>query len=130
MILCDTHVLLWWVAGSSRLGEVPRARLEAAAARGELAVADITLWEVAMLAAKGRIQLPVPVADLLDDLILALGLRVLPITPRIAQAAQADDIVHGDPADRLIVATARSHGAALMTQDARLHALDNLPLVW
>ena len=130
LILCDTHVLLWWVTGSPRLGPTARERLEQAAARSELAVADISLWEIAMLATKGRIQLPVAVSQFLDDLVLALGLRVLPISPRIAEAAQADDILHGDPADRLIVATTRVHGAMLMTQDARLQALDNLHLVW
>lgn len=130
LILCDTHVLLWWVTGSTRLGPTARACLEQAAARTELAVADITFWEVAMLATKGRIQLPVSVSCFLDDLVLALSLRVLPISPRIAEAAQADDIVHGDPADRLIVATARTHGAHLLTQDARLLALDNLQRVW
>lgn len=130
LTVCDTHVLLWWAAGAPQLKPAPRKRLEALAAAGELAIADISLWEIAMLASKQRIQLPMPVADFLGDLQLALRLTVLPITPAIAVAAQAEDIVHGDPADRLIVATARSHQAALMTQDARLRRLKALSLVW
>ena len=130
LTICDTHMLIWWSANSPRLSLRARTALEAAAANAELAVADITLWEITLLAARGRIQLPVPVADYLTDLILALRLRVLPITPAIAVAAQATDILQGDPADRLILATAREERAVLLSADVQFRSLRDMEVVW
>ena len=130
LTICDTHMLIWWSANSPRLSLRARTALEAAAANAELAVADITLWEITLLAARGRIQLPVPVADYLTDLILALRLRVLPITPAIAVAAQATDISQGDPADRLILATAREERAVLLSADVQFRSLRDMEVVW
>jgi len=130
LTICDTHMLIWWSANSPKLSSCARMAMESAAANAELAVADITLWEITLLAAHGRIQLPIPVTDYLTDLILALRLRVLPITPAIAVAAQASDIVQGDPADRLILATARQEGAILLSADAKFRELSGLSVVW
>lgn len=130
LTVCDTHMLIWWSVGSPKLSARARSTLEQASARGELAIADITLWEVAMLTARGRLQLPVAVSAYLADVVAALRIRVLPITPAIAEAAQAGDIVQSDPADRLIVATARQMGAILLSADEQFRALPNVTVVW
>jgi PIN domain nuclease of toxin-antitoxin system len=130
LTVCDTHMLIWWSVESPKLSRRAKVALEEAAAAGELAIADITLWEVAMLSARGRLQLPVAVSSYLSDIIAALRLTVLPITPAIAEAAQASDIVQGDPADRLIAATARVSGAVLLSADEQFRSLSDICVVW
>ena len=97
-----------------------------------MAIADITLWELALLLERGRLVLPADVtADFyLKQLLAALRLQILPITPEIALLSRSDLFVHGDPADRLIGATALQLGAPLITADAKLRALPDLHSVW
>jgi PIN domain nuclease of toxin-antitoxin system len=104
--------------------------IERAASQGSLACSDISLWEIAMLAARGRLDLGVDPAVFMDRAIQARALSVLPITPQIAVLAQAAMFAHGDPADRIIGATALHHRARLVTADERLHGLKGLTVVW
>ncbi|REH40394.1 PIN domain nuclease of toxin-antitoxin system [Paraperlucidibaca baekdonensis] len=128
--ICDTHMLIWWSVDSPKLSARAREAMEKASAAGELVIADITLWEVAMLTARGRLQLPVAASVYMADLLAALRLTVLPITPAIAEASQATDIKQGDPADRLIAATARVHQAQLLSADAQFRELADLAVVY
>lgn len=98
--------------------------------RGELACADISLWEIAMLADRGRLRLPVDLTRFLDDLVTALKLDVVPIGAEIASLAQASFATHADPADRLIAATALHLKAPLVTRDARLTENPNVNALW
>ena len=100
--------------------------------QAELAIADITLWELALLQERGRLQLPdeVDPAFYVKQLLAALRLVVLPITPEIALLSRSSLFQHGDPADRLIGATALQLGTPLITADARLRALESLDTVW
>ena len=102
MVVCDTHAILFWAAQPDRLPKMAAARMDLESKNGTLGCADIVLWEIAMLAAKQRITVPVSVADYIRDIILALRLQVLPITPEIAATSQSGLFSHGDPADRLI----------------------------
>jgi PIN domain nuclease of toxin-antitoxin system len=99
-------------------------------AEGSLACSDIVLWEVAMLAAKNRIAIPVPVEQFLEELIQALRLQILPISPAVAAKAQDTTLEHGDPADRLIAATAIHHAAPLITADRKLARVARLEVLW
>ena len=83
-----------------------------------------------MLNARGRIQLPVSSAAFLEDLILALRLTILPINPGIAELAQGKLFLHGDPADRLIEATALHHRAPLISADTQLRRVPGLTIIW
>lgn len=115
-VLVDTHVVHWWSAEPERL--TPAAS-EAIAAADEIAVAAITWYELAWLAAHERIVLTVPVGTWLRE--LAGDVRTLGITPAIAEAAVSlPASFPGDPADRLIYATAVEHGLRLVTKDRRL----------
>lgn len=121
-MLLDTHVLVWLLQGSEQLGPMSRA-LIGSAARGEAGVllAAISLWEVAMLVAKSRLQLDRDVSDWLRSALALPGLRVAPLDAELAVASsRLPGKMHGDPADRMIVATARQHGAVLVTQDRAL----------
>ena len=130
--ICDTHILLFWAHEPERLSPTARQALEKGQSRGELAIADITLWELALLHERGRLLLPADVdADFyLKQLLAALRLQVLPITPKIALLSRSDLFLHGDPADRLIGATALQLGARLITADSKLRALPGLHSVW
>lgn len=112
-----------------RLTSVAREAIERADAAHELACCDISLWEVAMLAARGRIDPGTDIASFLDVALAARSARVLPITPEIA-ALSVSLGLHGDPADRLIAATTVHYGAALITSDHLLRNATRVPTVW
>jgi PIN domain nuclease of toxin-antitoxin system len=125
-VLLDTHVVQWWSAEPERLS--PRsAKLLIEA--GELSVAAITWYELAWLARNGRIDVGIPVRSWLDQ--LAAQVRTLAITPAIAEtAAGLPAAFPGDPADRLIYATAVEHGVKLVTKDQRLRMHSRSVAVW
>ena len=118
MILLDTHVVVWLTTDSAALGKQSRALYERARKAGELAVSAITFWELAMLIGKGRLG-ATRRADQHRTMILDAGAQEFPVTGDVAILA-ADIDLHGDPADRLIAATAIAHGATLMTADRAL----------
>lgn len=120
-VLVDTHALHWWSAEPDRLSETAAAALSDA---DELAVADITWWELAWLAQNGRIRLTVPIRSWLDA--LSRDVRSIGVTPAIAiSAVSLPETFPGDPADRLIYATAIEYGWRLVTKDQRLHEHPN-----
>ncbi len=117
-VLLDTHVVHWWSAEPERIS-VAAAR--AISDADELAVADITWFELAWLARNERILLSIPIAAWLER--LAADVRTIPVTPAIAATAVSlPSTFPGDPADRLIYATAAEHGWSLVTKDERLRA--------
>ena len=127
-ILLDTHVIHWWSAERGRLSPSASASIESA---GELAVADVTWWELAWLATHQRLATTTPVLAWLGR--LAAEVRTIPITPAIA--ATAVDLpasFPGDPVDRLIYATAIETGFQLVTKDERLraHAHPTTVTIW
>lgn len=115
MILLDTHVVIFAALTPERLSAAALTAIERDFNRHELVCADISLWEVAMLITKGRLATTTQPEAFIGDLLLARRIRVLPITAVIAGLAQAQDFAHGDPADRLIAATARQHRCRLVT---------------
>lgn len=116
MILLDTHTLIWLDAGLNQLGARARERLDIALREERLAVSAISFWETGMLVAKNRLQIRVDLLKWRSDLIGG-GLRELPITGMVGIEAASLDRFHGDPADRLIVATAIQHKAQIATAD-------------
>ncbi len=128
LTICDTHVLLFLADNPSRLSAKACNVLE----KGNLTCSDISLWEIAMLYARGRINnhAGITAAAYIQDILLGLEITVLPITPEIAELAQSEWFIHGDPADRLIAATALAHGALLVTADEKLRAIPALNCIW
>jgi PIN domain nuclease of toxin-antitoxin system len=121
-LLLDTHCWIWMQTSSTEhLSRTARRAIEAAAGRGELLLSAISVWELGMLEVKGRIQLRLPCLEWVRAALDSPGLSVMPLTPEIAiDSSRLPGEFHGDPADRIIVATARSAGARLLTADRRI----------
>ena len=121
MIVIDTHVLVWVMDNDAKLGPEARQAIVEASKANEVGVSAITPWEIALLVEKGRLRFVREVAEWLDAALAAPGVRLLPIEPRIAlDSVRLPGAFHPDPADRLIVATARRWGATLITADAAI----------
>jgi len=122
LYLLDTHVWLWLLAGEEPLRSSPaRATLDTAVIAGRLRVSVISAWEVGMLEAKGLIGLPIGVDAWVQQALAAPGISPASLTPQVAVAStRLPGQLHGDSADRILVATARALGAHLVTRDARL----------
>ncbi len=122
LILIDTHVLLWSVAGAD-VGSDAHAAMDEVQSSGRLCVSAVSAWELGMLTAKNRIALPDPLETWWPDAISEGALVVLPISAEIALAAtRLPGAFHSDPADRFLVATARHHDMPLVTADKRILA--------
>ena len=119
MIMLDTHVLVWLDEASSRLGSTSIETIDTAFHSGLLMVSAISYWEVGMLISKDRIHLDMDLAVWHKDL-LRQGLIEIPVTGEIGIRAAGFEHFHGDPADRIIAATALQHSATLLTADERL----------
>ena len=130
MIVLDTHALIYDALRPARLSARARKAIALAFMERDLACSDISLWEIAMLIAQKRLNPVMDARQFLDDMIAARHVRVLPITAEIAVLSQSDMFAHGDPADRLIAATARLHRAPLITSDAKLRKLKEITTIW
>lgn len=119
MILLDTHTLIWLDSGDKKLGAQTRRRIDNALQEEELAVSAISFWEVAMLVDRGRIELSLPTLLWRRDL-LSAGLVEIPVSGEIGIAAATLESFHGDPADRVITATAILREAQLFTADDKI----------
>ncbi len=116
-MLLDTHILIWWLNRTSDLSESALRFLDATNPRP--IIADISLWEVAMLVKKGRITLNIELRAWFD--VVTKHVELIPITPNIAaRVADLPGDFHGDPADRLIVATAIERRVPLVTRDKKI----------
>jgi len=129
MILLDTHALVWLAAEPKMLSQRAQRAIAAAYDHGGIAIAAITLWELAWLAVHGRIKYQ----GTPDAFVEAISARVAvrPLTPKIAfVATQFPASYSADPCDRLIGATARSEGIALVTKDRNIRASSDVMTVW
>jgi PIN domain nuclease of toxin-antitoxin system len=120
-LLLDTHIWIWFMLADAELAASGRAAINRAAASGQLRIAAISVWEAALLASRDRVALGRPLAQWIGEAVSAPGLSIEPLLPQIAvEACCLPEPFQRDPADRLIVATARVTGAALMTRDRQI----------
>ncbi len=131
MILLDTHVVIWAAIEPKRLSRAAASALRRARVADGLALASISLWEIASLFARGRVQTYGTVETSVRQVLETVGVIVKPITVEIAAlAAQFPENYPRDPADRLIGATARAESIALVTQDENIRSCTLLKTIW
>jgi PIN domain nuclease of toxin-antitoxin system len=127
VILLDTHVLVWLVSDSSRLSRDAARELRKAEQNGELAIASITLWELALLYYQGRLRTSGSIESAIRTILEKSRVQIIEVTPEIAALTTTfPEHCPKDPGDRLIGATARAYGLTLITQDERIL---NSPLI-
>ncbi len=120
MIVLDTHIWIWWVHGHAPLSAAHGKLIQEHEESG-LGVCAISCWEVAKLAEKNRLELPIPVDDWMRLALGYPGIMLLALEPRIAvESTRLPDAFHNDPADQIIVATARLMDCPLVTSDERI----------
>jgi len=120
LIVLDTHIWVWWVHGDSQLPEAHAKLIEDNEA-GEIGISTISLWEVAKLVELGRLILPVAIEVWFREALAYPGVTLLNLTPDVViESTQLPDQFHRDPADQIIVATARVFESDLLTMDKRV----------
>lgn len=118
-IVLDTHAFKMLVDGDKFAPRVLR-KIDAAAKSDALYIAAVTVWELAMLVQKGALRLNAPTLHWITEAVHASRVTVFPLEPPIAVDAAELGAFHGDPADRMIVATARHLSATLITRDSKI----------
>jgi PIN domain nuclease of toxin-antitoxin system len=121
-LLLDTHVWLWYAEGvADRLRPASVRKLEEARRGDGLVVSAISVWEIGMHAARGRIQLAVPLRDWIERALGVPGIRLAPLDAAVAaESTLLPGEPQGDPADRFLIATARTQSVAVATRDERI----------
>ncbi|MEP6603626.1 MAG: type II toxin-antitoxin system VapC family toxin [Spartobacteria bacterium] len=129
MVLLDTHVWVWWMLGQKELPRSERDQLTALARHRPPLLSDVSLWEVQMMYSKKRLPLEIPFDQWLQEATQPTVVHLLRITPAVAlKLADLPDNFHGDPADRIIVATALVHDVPLLTHDRKIQRAKVVPL--
>lgn len=131
MIVLDTHALVWWATGADRLSARAMRAIQEALRKGPVAASAISVLEIATAVRRGRLVLSRPVEDWLSDLRALPELRIEPVGFEVASRAGAwGDSMPGDPADRIVAATALVLGARLVSADARLARARVVKTIW
>ena len=124
LLLLDTHALVWSVEERPRLGNLAKRAINIAARLNQIAVSAISPWEVALLVSKGRLNLSTDVMVWVREALSKPGVNFVALEPEIAVASTRLPFeMHADPADRILVATAKQLGATLVTADKTLLGL-------
>ena len=132
MIVIDTHVLVWWVSEFGTLSSAAKRALKNATKSGsEVLISSISAWEIAMLVEKGRLVLSMDVERWLDEVAQIDGVRFVPVDNEIGiKSAVLPGTFHKDPADRMIVATARMLAVPLVTADEKIIRYEHVKTIW
>jgi PIN domain nuclease of toxin-antitoxin system len=132
VIVIDTHILIWWVSEDSKLSAKAKKAIDSEiASDGEIFVSSITVWEIAMLVEKGRLTLSMDIDSWVGLASDIKHLRFIPVDNKVAiESTRLPDEFHKDPADRLIVALARTLSAKLVTADEKIRAYKHVTTVW
>jgi PIN domain nuclease of toxin-antitoxin system len=120
MIILDTHAWVWWVHGTEKLTPAQRDAITANET-DVIGISAMSCWEIAKLGEYGRLELPTPLEDWFELALSYPGVQLLALTPEIAvESTRLPREFHRDPADQMIVATARVYGCPLVTSDEKI----------
>jgi PIN domain nuclease of toxin-antitoxin system len=128
MIVLDTHAWIWWANESASIPASTRRQIDGA---DRIAVPAICCWELAMLVARQRIGLTMDVEVWIDLALQRPGVELMPLSPAIAVlSTRLPGEFHGDPADRLIVASSLVANAPLVSRDDKIHGWGFIQTIW
>ena len=131
MIVLDTQTLVWWTTKPEFLSKRALRKIEAEAKKGKLLISSISILEIYLLVKKKKIGFSVDIDTWLATIEKSSDFEFVPVDNRIAaKSVTLPEPFHNDPADRIIVATARESGAALITSDARIRKYSHIQSVW
>lgn len=131
LTLLDTHAWVWWVTGDRRLARTARQAIEKAATAESLALSLISTWEVAKKVEKGQLIFDRPVSEWIDQAAAQPGLQLLELTrPILVESCRLPPAFHGDPADQIIVSTARDRNAVIVSKDDRIRKYAHVRSQW
>jgi len=123
LLVLDTHIWVWWVSQDGRLAHDLR---EVIIKAGRVCVSASSIYELVQAVVRGRLKLALPISEWLECATRGAGIEVIPVDARIAEAGAQLPQVHGDPLDRLIIATAVAYRARLMSQDGKFSGYPEL----
>ena len=130
MIILDTHVWVWWTTDTGRLTEAQR-RAIADNGTGQIGISSFSCWEIAKLVLGNRFQLPVGISEWFETSFKYPGVVLLDMTPEIAiESNRLPGDFHRDPADQIIVATARIHRCPLVSSDEKIRSYPHVSTVY
>ncbi len=130
MILLDTHTWIWSHSATKLLSDNVKNLIKKTQT-DQRAIASISIWEFAMMVTKGRINVKIDPKRWLNSAIDNSGLRVIELTPEIAmESCNLPGDFHKDPADQIIVATARTHNLTLLTKDRKIIEYPHVKAIW
>lgn len=131
VIVLDTHAWIWWVGRPQLLSESALQRIDRAMDDGSIYISSISCWEISLLIQKGRLELTRGVEDWIADSEALPFFQFVPIDNHIAlRSTRLPGDLHQDPADRIIIATARFLGATLVTKDRKIRNYPHVETLW
>ena len=131
MIVLDTHAWIWWVASPDEISRAAREEIDRAMEGEEILISSISCWEIALLVRKRRLELTMPVEDWIARSEALPFVQFVPLDNRIAlRANHLPGEIHDDPADRIIIATALTLGAPLVSKDTRIRDYPHIETIW
>ncbi len=131
MIVLDTHSLVWWVSQDSSLSKKAKNAISKELDGGEIIISSISAWEIAMLVERERLFLSMDVASWLSTVAEIEAVRFVPVDVEISlKSVDLPGEFHKDPADRMIVATARKFSVPLVTKDEKIRAYPHVKSIW
>ncbi len=127
ILLLDTHIWIWYATGVEKaISQKLRALIAKQSAHSAVYISSISLWEIGMLALKNRITFEMPLKKWVYQALAGTRVKVENVSGEVAlESALLQDDFHGDPADRILLATSKSIGATLMTRDKEILAYAN-----
>jgi len=131
MIVLDTHTWVWWISNPASISLPARKIIDSNMENDEILISSISAWEVALLVAKGRLQLTMEIRDWIAKSEGLPFIKFIPVDNVIAvKSVSLPKPFHTDPADRIIVATATTVGAPLVTKDERILKYPHVETIW
>ena len=131
MIVLDTHAWIWWVSNPEFLSDKAKQIIDEAVTNRNVLISSISVWEVAILVSRGRLKLTMNPDDWVAASEALPFFDFMPVSNSIAlKSVQLPGILHNDPADRIIIATAISMGAVLVTKDEKIRNYSHVKTVW